>query len=196
MRTRVYFARPIGMPGPIKIGCTTNIETRLSSLSTWSPFPLELILTIPGDAKLEGAIHDRFAGDHLHREWFSPSDGLLAFIRRVISGEGVEAVLTCIPCTPGAFRKSRRRMYSPWGADRREIASYRARLYWARRRLSTDDQYATFPSGVSCIVSVHGGLATPLSDADRARLEEVLADPSAHFIMRQRHEIKTKGAAA
>lgn len=25
MRTRVYFARPIGMPGPIKIGCTTNM---------------------------------------------------------------------------------------------------------------------------------------------------------------------------
>jgi len=196
MRTKVYFTRPVGMSGPIKIGCTTNIENRLSSLSTWSPFPLELILTIPGDTRLEGTIHDRFARDHLHREWFSPSDGLLTFIRRVISGEDVDTVLSCIPNKPGAFRKSRRRHYPPWSIGRRERASYRSKLFWAARRLGTEDAYAIFPNGVRDIVSLYGRDVPPISDAERARLEEILSNPSAHFIMHQHRKIKAEGAAA
>lgn len=43
----VYFVKPVGMDGPIKIGCTTTPAARIESLTIWSPFPLEVLVTIP-----------------------------------------------------------------------------------------------------------------------------------------------------
>src|SRR3546814_12747101 len=39
---RVYFIRPIGQAGPVKIGCSVGPNKRRPELETWSPVPLEI----------------------------------------------------------------------------------------------------------------------------------------------------------
>jgi hypothetical protein len=61
MKRYVYFIKPVGMDGPIKIGCSNIPEHRLVSLSMWSPFPLEIIGKTPGNLKDEGFLHRCFS---------------------------------------------------------------------------------------------------------------------------------------
>ncbi len=88
-KTYIYFIKPIGMAGPIKIGCTKSIDTRLDALMQLSPYPLELMVTAAGDFKLEHHLHARFAANRSHKEWFHPSDELMAGIDRVKAGASV-----------------------------------------------------------------------------------------------------------
>lgn len=82
----VYFMKPIGMDGPIKIGCSDIPMQRLEALSVWSPFPLEIITTTPGRQADERFLHGCFAYCHLHREWFQPSQLLLETIDAISTG--------------------------------------------------------------------------------------------------------------
>lgn len=50
----VYFVKPVGQDGPVKIGFSETPIDRLSTLMTWSPIPLEIAIAIPGDRELEG----------------------------------------------------------------------------------------------------------------------------------------------
>ena len=86
----VYFIRPVGQLGPIKIGCSYSPKDRLRAYSEWSPIPLELILTVPGSMKLERNLHECFADHHSHREWFFASPRLLAAIASMQAGVPVE----------------------------------------------------------------------------------------------------------
>jgi hypothetical protein len=72
----VYFIRPVGQRGPIKIGCSVRPATRLRDIEIWSPVLLEIIATAPGGHPHELALHDKFAADHLHGEWFAASTDL------------------------------------------------------------------------------------------------------------------------
>lgn len=86
----IYFIKPIGMDGPIKIGCSKSPIGRALALSHWSPFPLEVIVEAEGNFKLERHLHFIFR-DHLkHSEWFHPCADLMAGIDRVKSGIPVE----------------------------------------------------------------------------------------------------------
>lgn len=87
----IYFIKPIGMEGPIKIGVSVDTEARCAQLAHWSPFPLEVVLTIPGDRATEKALHDQFADDHSHGEWFHASPQLLRFMAETKAG---------VPVTP------------------------------------------------------------------------------------------------
>lgn len=89
----IYFVRPSGFLGPIKIGATKNVERRMAELNNWSPYPLELLVSVPGDLGLERNIQDCFADDHSHQEWFRPSDRLLKFIASIRAGTPVEVAL-------------------------------------------------------------------------------------------------------
>ena len=89
----VYFIRPAGMPGPIKIGFSESPTGRLMQLGTWSPFPLELIATTPGTRELEANIHACFADDWSHREWFFPSRRLVEFVGKLGRGVPVEQAI-------------------------------------------------------------------------------------------------------
>ncbi|MEN0115402.1 MAG: GIY-YIG nuclease family protein [Agrobacterium cavarae] len=82
----IYFIKPKGMLGPIKIGCTRMLNERLSQLSAWSPFPLEVIYSEQGDGSLERQLHRCFADYHSHLEWFHPGARLLAAIEKMKSG--------------------------------------------------------------------------------------------------------------
>jgi T5orf172 domain len=66
----VYFLRPKGMEGPVKIGCSGMPHVRLEAYLPWSPFPLEIVATVPGEYALERNIHDCLAASHSHSEWF------------------------------------------------------------------------------------------------------------------------------
>lgn len=79
---RVYFLRPIGQLGPVKIGCSVFPEGRLDSFTIWSPVKLELITSVPGTHADEKALHGMFREHHLHGEWFGASKELLALIDR------------------------------------------------------------------------------------------------------------------
>jgi hypothetical protein len=89
----VYFIRPIGMEGPIKIGVSWKPESRLSDLMAWSPFPLELIVTIPGDKTLEYNVQRCFADTSSHGEWFGASPRLLAAIEALKAGVPVHQAI-------------------------------------------------------------------------------------------------------
>lgn len=89
----VYFIKPVGMNGPIKIGCSRLPEQRLESLTIWSPFPLEIAAAIPGSFRLEINIHDCFADDILHHEWFRATPRLLALIAALNRGIPIERAI-------------------------------------------------------------------------------------------------------
>ena len=83
---RVYFIKPIGQQGPVKIGCSISPTGRLSTLSTWAPYPLELLAQIDGDRGIEQRFHTLFADQWLHREWFHWSAELQSVIDRINAG--------------------------------------------------------------------------------------------------------------
>lgn len=82
----VYFLRPVGQAGPIKIGFTSDVKKRLSDYARWSPQPLEVAAAIPGDQRLERRFHTAFADQRLHHEWFDASDDLASAIEQISRG--------------------------------------------------------------------------------------------------------------
>lgn len=64
----------------IKIGFSTDVDQRMESLKTASPFPLQLILSLPGTMQDERNLHRLFDSCRGHGEWFTPHPDLLEFI--------------------------------------------------------------------------------------------------------------------
>ena len=122
---RVYFIRPVGAEGPVKIGCSFAPEGRLSSLMTWSPFPLEIVASVAGDLNLERRFHHRFAHLYSHREWFRAAPELSATIAAIQAGSFDTATL---PST-GLTRPLNRR--APMSERLRRLTGINIRLnYW------------------------------------------------------------------
>lgn len=82
----IYFLRPVGMVGPIKIGSSWKPADRMRTFMAWSPFPLEVITTTAGGVQLERNIHNCFADAHSHSEWFHPVPRLLKAIEDIKAG--------------------------------------------------------------------------------------------------------------
>lgn len=83
---RVYFIKPIGMDGPVKIGCSCSPDGRRSTLQTWCPFPLEVVAEIDGDFDLEKRFHTLFGDSHKGREWFNVTPSMKACIAAIKAG--------------------------------------------------------------------------------------------------------------
>ncbi len=75
----VYFVRGGGF---VKIGCSTNVAARFRAIRNTSPVPVELVGQMRGGTLEEGRLHDRFARDRAHGEWFRESPELLALIAK------------------------------------------------------------------------------------------------------------------
>jgi hypothetical protein len=88
----IYFIKPVGMAGPIKIGLSENPKRRLNEYRAWSPFVLEMVGTVPGNWDDEQFLHECLADDHSHGEWFHPSAQVQRVIERVISAGGVDVI--------------------------------------------------------------------------------------------------------
>lgn len=78
----VYFIQN-GDQGRVKIGFSERHAFRLSTLQGATPDALTLIGTIPGNAKLEKKMHERFKEQRIHprREWFRVEGKLAAFLK-------------------------------------------------------------------------------------------------------------------
>ena len=88
----IYFLKPVGADGPIKIGSSVLLAERVSELSGWSPVPLELMGTVPGEIWQESYLHRCFAKDHSHKEWFRATPRLVEAILAILAAGSVEAV--------------------------------------------------------------------------------------------------------
>lgn len=90
----------------MKIGFTTNLAKRLSSLRTMSPIPLTLEWVRTGDRQLELAFHRHWKKRRHHGEWFlfppSSKDPVQTFatLHPVLIGVRPRA----LPSTPRATR--------------------------------------------------------------------------------------------
>ena len=95
----VYFIQS-GEGGPIKIGKSISVKSRLSSLRTASGTELRLMGTIAPGGPTEAEMHRRFACFRLRREWFTPADELLKFIADSTYTEPVVADSPVVNDTP------------------------------------------------------------------------------------------------
>lgn len=73
-QTYVYLFR--SSDGLYKIGYSTNLRSRLSSIRCASPYNVEMVCSIPsGKAmKLESELHSKFETKRVRREWFALDD--------------------------------------------------------------------------------------------------------------------------
>lgn len=87
----VYFIRRKNDPqGLIKIGFTRNVNARVASLSTATPGGVELLACREGGASLEHELHRRL-GEHLvDREWFKPSEAVLAEVELALQSPDIQ----------------------------------------------------------------------------------------------------------
>jgi hypothetical protein len=177
----VYFIKPVGLDGPIKIGCSSWPDTRLIDLAAWSPFPLELIGAVPGTYQDESFLHRCFSDIHSHREWFHSTPNLRAAITTIIAGGAVSAI-KATHAPKGKIRPQRIRT-----SEQRQRFSYSSRIRWAQKKLRDlgEDSAWHVPKDVDAIIdrwgSYRGDRQAP-TPAEFARLEEYLANPAAHSI--------------
>lgn len=181
-RSNVYFIKPVGLSGPIKIGVSGQPEERLKTLMAWSPLPLEMIVIVSGTHQLEQRIHDCFAYAHLHREWFSPVHDLVLGIENLLNGKPIEEAFDLSKPT-GSIRKRNPNLLARWTPAYRERRGYEARVRNAERKLhNLRGVYFGPPDDVDEIVRVnYPGNLVPLTNSQRARLDEVLAHPERYF---------------
>jgi hypothetical protein len=89
--------------GPVMIGFTNNLESRLKQLQATEGRELVVLATMEGGMAEERGIHSRF--EHLrlgHTEQFRPSPGLMEFIGRpVLPGSNSHDIEA--NAQPGAF---------------------------------------------------------------------------------------------
>lgn len=86
MTSYVYFLRPVGKCGPVKIGVSRAPQQRLERYSAWSPYRLEIAATIKGGRELEQRFHSQFSFLHSHGEWFAPDERLTRLIEDIGAG--------------------------------------------------------------------------------------------------------------
>ncbi|MCA0343840.1 MAG: GIY-YIG nuclease family protein [Proteobacteria bacterium] len=186
---QIYFIKPIGLAGPIKIGCSVWPCERVSQVMTWSPLPLELVHSFPGGFEVERQIHRCFADLHSHREWFHAGDRLLNAIEKIKSGVPLQSAID-LHDDRGSIRKGQ------WGkksipADLVGYRSYAARCRNAERRAGEKaGERRIFPEDVRLILSAwegRNGYRMPRnpvrpSEEQLSRLDEVLSDPHRYCI--------------
>lgn len=68
-----------------KIGFTKgDVEKRLKNLQTGAAGELRLIAMQPGTPDTERALHERFAEQRLHGEWFETNEAMFAYMCAVV----------------------------------------------------------------------------------------------------------------
>lgn len=133
----VYFIRPVGRTGPVKIGCTHFHRERLAQLADWSPLPLEIAAMAPGNELTEAQLHACFADHWSHREWFRENQRLTELIVRLASGvplhEAIDLPAHAVPL--------RQRRFAPGNRERELYHSYRSRLAYLVRKADQEEPF-------------------------------------------------------
>lgn len=166
---RVYFIKPVGMIGPVKIGCSKSPDNRLSCLATWSPFALEIVASVEGDFLLERRFHAAFLHLHERREWFRWAPDLQLVIDQVARGEFDCAALPEPAYVSGRTVGSRRR----WTPFQKERASLNSRVTALTRktgyRCPHDPYDAMTRKDEAAVAVVHLFLSDPLAHGEPIR---------------------------
>jgi hypothetical protein len=82
----IYFVRPIGAYGPVKIGIANDVQQRLNILTAQSPLLLEIAAAMEGGKEIECRLHERFISQQSHYEWFHWSPDLQEVIDAINDG--------------------------------------------------------------------------------------------------------------
>lgn len=172
MKKFVYFIKPIGADGPVKIGFSEAPKKRLEQLSVWSPVPLEVVATHPGDVMLEKKLHEYFRASHSHREWFHITPELSRLIQAISSGAAISDVIDLCGIKPRALARV-------WTKDHSRRRSYYTRIYHSARRVGEIFP----PKQIRSIMDVwsghHGHPQAVPSREQIDVLEQFIANPAA-----------------
>lgn len=104
----VYFIKPVGFEGPIKIGLSENPARRAQEMQIWSPLPLEVLGFVPGCWADEQFLHECLIEHHSHGEWFHASTLVLDTIKAVLSAGNIECVRSTLsPVTSLRSKRNR-----------------------------------------------------------------------------------------
>jgi hypothetical protein len=197
----VYFIKPVGLDGPIKIGCSEKPAGRLETLSVWSPMPLELIGSVPGTFEDERFLHYCFSEYHSHREWFRSSPQLRETIREILTAGTVDVVRDKL--TPvGMIRQAVGRAGRT--DEQKRCVSYKMRVIWTEKRIRLKGERAAWhaPADVAEIINnwserISGrGNMLPPSDEEMRRLDQYLANPTEHSVHPPWHVVSGGRASA
>lgn len=143
--TQVYFIRPIGMEGPIKVGCSFSPDGRRQTLDTWSPFALEVIATIEGGIDLERRFHALFVETHQRREWFGWSERLAATIAAINDGSFDVQSLPQPLYVAHRGREGKGSRACEWSPARRFACAYSSRMRALRKLGMPWSEYCNGP---------------------------------------------------
>lgn len=87
MNKTLYFVKPVGMDGPIKIGITGTLSKRLRELMRNSPVDLEVIAIVEGGSfQAERRLQRSLIQHHFRQEWFHAAPEVLAVVEAVKNG--------------------------------------------------------------------------------------------------------------
>lgn len=168
--TYIYFLRPIGADGPVKIGCSQEPTARLVQMMTFGHSQLEIVATVPGGPDLELNLHECFLDTHSHREWFNASPRMTAMLTALQDGKPIHEAVD-LSRRLGTFKRKGRGPAKTSDAWKERIAFNR------RRRHGRREEDSQWPVDIDVLMT-HAHRHTPFTDAQRARIEQVLADRS------------------
>lgn len=154
---RVYFMKPVGMDGPIKVGCSVQPASRLKSVSLWSPFPLELICAVPGEHAEENDLHYLLREYQFNGEWFYPNRLLADIIAHAIEHGRLPEI--SVP-----ERKGRDGAIPRHGFTEVSLAKSRltGRISRAERHAHGWDRYDSRPAHITAIYDAYHDPLAPL----------------------------------
>jgi hypothetical protein len=83
----VYFAQTRIDNTKVKIGFTSDLETRRINMSVSVPGGVVILATLEGGKESEEYLHDKFAEYRFSGEWFEFSDPIREFVRDIQNGK-------------------------------------------------------------------------------------------------------------
>jgi hypothetical protein len=101
MTGKVYFAKTRDR---IKVGFSTNVRSRISTLNTSSAEPIELLTTLDGDMALEKSIHEKLSVERIKGEWFRDSTAVRALIAELTGFDFSKRAEQPLPSLPAEAR--------------------------------------------------------------------------------------------
>lgn len=170
----VYFIRPMGKAGPIKIGHSTFPPTRLITMQIWSYEELEIISQFAAPRKMEKDLHERFARYQIRGEWFLACDELVALAEGIRYGKSISDLVDLSVKTGKLFRRNSIR--SP---EAEVVGAYKRRVvYAAKYAYGQHRGRGSVPKKIQKILESAGGYQVPyrfLSEAETAEIEAFIA---------------------
>ncbi|NTG00070.1 hypothetical protein G6L30_08040 [Agrobacterium rhizogenes] len=163
----IYFAQNTN-GGPIRIGCSTNVGLRQSSLGSWVCGGVEIISTIDGDFYRERILLELFKPLNVDRDWFRSDATMWKFLLEGPIGGNLD----WLPLTQSE--------------DRSEMRSRIIRLFGTLEN-------AIQPLGYSVMFSlqtaINAGNASSYQLAAKVKLAEMFRDMSIPSYLRALHEV-------